>query len=55
MKIDMSPAAVTLRLKQASQLTRACLSLAKSSAGLKIRRKHAANKSVKRTSVALGR
>ncbi len=55
MRIDMSAAAVTLRLRQVSQLTRACLTLAKSSTGLKIRRKHAANKSVQRTSLALGR
>ena len=55
MKIDMSPAAVTLRLRQVSQLTRACLTLAKSSMGRRIRQKHAANKSVQRTSLALGR
>lgn len=55
MKIDMSPAAVTLRLRQADELRRACLSLAKSSAGLGIQRKRAANKTVQRTSRALGR
>ena len=54
MKIDMSPAAITLRLKQVSQLRRACLILAKSSAGLRIRRIYAANESVQRTSLALG-
>ena len=55
MKIDMGPLAVTLRLKQVNQLRRACLALANSSNGLRIRRKHAANKSVQRTSQALGR
>ena len=29
MKVDMSPAAVTLRLKQVSQLRRLCLALGK--------------------------
>jgi hypothetical protein len=55
MKIDMSSGAVTLRLKQVAQLRKACLALAKSSTSLEIRRKNAANKSVQRTSIALGR
>jgi hypothetical protein len=54
MKIDMSPAAVTLRLKQVNQLRRTCLALAKSSVGQSIRKKYAANKLVERTSRALG-
>jgi hypothetical protein len=55
MKIDMSPAAVTLRLRQASQLRRVCLSLARSSKGVEIFARCAANTSVQRTSRALGR
>jgi hypothetical protein len=55
MKIDMSPSAVTLRLKQVNQLRRACLALANSSAARKIRKKYAANQLVQRTSQALGR
>lgn len=54
MKIDMSPAAITLRLRQVIQLRRACLTLAESSEGQRIRRINAANKSVQRTSLALG-
>lgn len=55
MKIEMTPTAVTLRLKQVAQLRIACLSLAKSSKSLEIQKKHPANKSVQRTSLALGR
>lgn len=55
MKIDMSPGAVTLRLRQVAKLRHACLALAKSSAALEIRRRNPANKSVQRTSLALGR
>ncbi len=55
MKIDMSPTAVTLRLREVGQLRDVCLALAKSSIGLKIQQKHAAAKSVRRTSSALGR
>jgi hypothetical protein len=55
MKIDMSSAAVTLRLGQVAQLRRTCLALANSSAGLKIQKKHSDNKSVQRISLALGR
>ena len=55
MKIDMSPGAVSLRLRQAAQLRRACLSLAKSAPALKIRREHPSNKTVQRTTSALGR
>ena len=38
MKIDMCPVAITLRLRQVSQVTRTCLSLAKSSTALRIDR-----------------
>ena len=55
MKIDMSSAAITLRLKQVEQLRQACLCLAGSSFALKIRQKYSANKSVQRTSQAIGR
>lgn len=54
MKIDMSREAVTLRLMQVAKLRRACLSLAKSGKSIEIRRNRAANKTVKRTSLALG-
>jgi len=49
----MSRNAVTLRLRQAAQLRRACLTLAKSSKGIEIRRDNLANKTVQRTSLAL--
>jgi hypothetical protein len=55
MKNDMSPNAVTLRLRQVAQLRQACLALARSSTSFEIRRKNTANKSVQRTSLALGR
>lgn len=55
MKIDMSSGAVTLRLRQVAQLRKACLALAKSSTSLQVRKKNPANKSVLRTSLALGR
>ncbi|MBN2401956.1 MAG: hypothetical protein JXN64_06130 [Spirochaetes bacterium] len=55
MKIDMSPNAVTHRLKSANQLRNLCLILARSSAGQNIRQKHTANKLVKRTFSAIGR
>jgi len=55
MKIDMSAKEVTNRLKTVNQLRKACLSLANSSAGKKIREQFSANKSVQRTSHALGR
>jgi hypothetical protein len=55
MKIDMSPHAITLRLKQVNQLRRTCLALAQSSVGRKIREEYKANESVQRTSKALGR
>lgn len=45
MKIDMGRHAITLRLRQVSQLRRACMALAESSAGLRIRRRSTANKS----------
>jgi hypothetical protein len=55
MKIDMSEEAVTNRLKTVNQLRKACLSLANSSEGKKIREQFSTNKSVQRTSNALGR
>ena len=55
MRIDMSPEAITRRLRQVAQLRKVCLELARSSTGLEIRRKKIANKSVQRTSEALGR
>jgi len=51
MKIDMSSSAITLRLRQVSQLRRACLMLARSPIGLRIRQRHAANELVQRTSL----
>jgi hypothetical protein len=54
MKIDMSPSAVTLRLKQVNQLRRTCLALANSNVARRIRKKHEANQLVRRTSHALG-
>lgn len=53
MKIDMSPTAITLRLKQVNQLRRTCLALAQSSLGMRIQEKHKTNESVQRTSKAL--
>ena len=55
MKIDMSSRAVTNRLRTVNQLRRLCLSLADSSAGRAVRMKHASNKTVQRTSQAIGR
>lgn len=55
MKIDMSPGAVTLRLRQVAQLRQACLALARSSRSFEILRRNAGNKSVERTARALGR
>ena len=55
MKIDMSPRAITLRLRQVNQLRRTCLVLAQSSVGQRIQEKCKANESVQRTSKALGR
>ena len=54
MKIDMGPCSITLRLQTVNQLRKACLSLAKSSAGQNIRKQFSTNKSVQRTSQALG-
>lgn len=54
MKIDMSRSAVTLRLRQVSELRRTCLAVANSSVGRSIRKKYTANKVVQRTSQALG-
>ena len=55
MKIDLSPAAVRLRLEQVEALRRLCLSLARSSAGRRVMEKHPADENVKRTAAALGR
>jgi hypothetical protein len=55
MKIDMSVKAITNRLKTVNQLRKVCLSLANSSEGKRIRKQFAANKSVNRTSQAIGR
>ncbi|PKN23740.1 MAG: hypothetical protein CVU64_23760 [Deltaproteobacteria bacterium HGW-Deltaproteobacteria-21] len=55
MKIDMSPGAVTLRLRQVAQLRKLCLALSRSSAGSDIQRKSKANKLVQRTSPAFTR
>ena len=54
LKIDMSKEAVTLRLKAVSELRRVCLSLADSSAGKSVRKKHPDNPMVQRVSRALG-
>jgi len=54
-KIEMTPAAVTRRLRQAEQLTHLCLSLAESSAGRDVRNRFQANRMVQRISRALGR
>jgi hypothetical protein len=51
MKIDMSPRAVTNRLKAIDQLRKVCLSLANSSAGKTTREKFSANETVQRTSM----
>ncbi len=55
MKIDMSPKAITKRLRIVNELRRTCLSLADSSAGKEIMKKFSANKSVRRTAQSLGR
>jgi hypothetical protein len=54
MKIDMSPDAVTKRLKAVDELRRTCLSLANSSAGKKILRQFPTNKTVQRTLQSFG-
>lgn len=55
MKIDMSPEAITKRLRIVNELRRTCLSLANSDAGKEIIKKFSANKTVQRTSQSLGR
>ncbi len=55
MKIDMSREAVTLRLVQLAKLRLACLELAKSKKTNEIRKRGSDNKTVARTSLALGR
>lgn len=55
MKIDMKPAAVTLRLKQVSQLRQICLALAQSTGAREILRRRGGNETVRRTSRAFGR
>jgi hypothetical protein len=54
MKIDMSPAAIRQRLEQVNALRELCLSLARSSAGREVIRRHPANEMVRRISRALG-
>lgn len=54
MKIDMSPAAVTRRLRLVDELRELCLSLANTSIGRGIREKHPDNPVVRRTAQALG-
>ena len=54
-KIDMSPAAVTRRLRQVDDLRRLCLALADSSAGRQMRARCRDNPQVQRTSRAIGR
>jgi len=54
MKIDMGPEAIAKRLRIVNELRKVCLSLANSSAGKEIRKKYSANKTVERTSQALG-
>ena len=55
MKLDMSQEAVGRRLQCVRQLRRLCLSLAGSSVGRDLARRFPANKTVQRTSQALGR
>jgi hypothetical protein len=55
MKIDLSPAAVRLRLEQVEALRKLCLSLARSSAGRRVMEKHPTDENVERTAAALGR
>ncbi|MBF0100227.1 MAG: hypothetical protein HQK77_04895 [Desulfobacterales bacterium] len=50
----MSPDVITKRLNIVNQLRRICLSLADSSAGKKIRKHYVENKTVQRTSLAIG-
>lgn len=54
MKIDMRSEAITRRLRQVDDLREACLSLANSSAGRRIRQKHPDNPVVQRTTQAIG-
>jgi len=55
MKIDMSPKAITKRLRIVNELRRTCLSLANTEVGKEIMKKFSANKSVQRTARSLGR
>ena len=55
MKIDLSPEAVSVRLRQVEALRRLCLSLARSSAAREIMTKHPSNEALRRTAAALGR
>jgi hypothetical protein len=54
-KIEMTPAAITRRLRQVEELTRLCLSLAESSAGREVRARCRSNEQVQRISRAIGR
>ncbi|HQG65394.1 MAG: hypothetical protein KBG22_06395 [Smithella sp.] len=53
MKIDISPDAVTKRLRLVNEPRRVCLSLANSSAGREIMKKNSRNKIVQRAAQAL--
>jgi hypothetical protein len=55
MKIDMSPKAITKRLRIVNELRRTCLSLANTGVGKEIMKKFLANQSVQRTARSLGR
>jgi hypothetical protein len=55
MKIDMTPEAITRRLKIENALKRACLSLANSSSGKEKLKKFSADKMVLRTVRSIGR
>ena len=54
LKIDMSSEAITRRLQEVDELREACLSLADTPIGRRIRQRHADNPIVKRTAQALG-
>lgn len=55
MKIDMNPEAIRGRFNQVRMLRRLCLSLARSSAGQEVIKRHGADERVRRTARALGR
>lgn len=53
MKVDMSPPAVTARLREVEALRRICLSLARAGVAQDVARKHPGNERVARTVAAL--